>query len=94
MNITWKISNLERDVATGFVRVAHWQCTGVDGDFTGSIYASCGFDGELSIPYEKLTESTVLGWVWESVDKEVTESAVAAQIETQKNPVQASGTPW
>jgi hypothetical protein len=94
MEIKWAIVNMERDTATGFVRVAHWICTGVDGEFTGSVYASCGFEGELSVPYEQLTESTVLGWVWESVDKEATEAAVAAQINAQKNPVQASGLPW
>jgi hypothetical protein len=96
--INWTVSSLERDVATGYVNVAHWQCTGIDatldGDFSGSVYASCGFDGELSVPYESLTEATVLGWVWQKVDKEATEAAVAAQIEAQKNPVTASGTPW
>lgn len=92
--ITWTVSSLERDVATGYVRVAHWQATGTDGDFSGSVYASCSFDGELSIPYESLTEATVLSWVWAKVDKEATEAAVAAQIEAQKNPVTASGTPW
>ena len=92
--ITWKIVNTERDVATGFVRVGHWTCSGQDGDFSGSVYASCGFEGELSIPYESLTEATVLSWVWAKVDKEATEAAVLAQIEAQKNPVTASGTPW
>ncbi len=94
MNITWKISQLDRKTSDGFVTTAHWTCSGVDGDFTGSVYASCGFDGELSVPYEQLTEATVLSWVWQSVDKEATEAAVAAQIEAQKNPVSASGTPW
>ena len=94
MNITWTLSTLERDTATGFVRVAHWRCTGQDGDFSGSVYATCSFDGELSIPYEQLTEETVLSWVWQSVDKEATEAAVAAQIEAQKNPVTATGLPW
>jgi hypothetical protein len=94
MNITWKISQMDRKTADGFVTTAHWTCTGVDGEFTGSVYASCGFEGELSVPYEQLTEATVLGWVWQKVDKEATEAAVAAQIEAQKNPVQASGLPW
>ena len=92
--IKWSVTNTERDVATGFVRVGHWTCSGVDGDFSGSVYASCGFDGELSIPYESLTEATVLSWVWDKVDKDATEAAVLAQIEAQKNPVTASGTPW
>ncbi len=92
--IKWTVSSLERDVATGYVNVAHWQCTGVDGDFSGSVYASCGFEGELVVPYASLTEADVLAWVWSVVDKEATEAAVAAQIESQKNPVQASGLPW
>ena len=92
--ITWTVSQLDRDVATGFVTTAHWQCTGTDGDYSASVYASCGFDGELSVPYDSLTEEAVLAWVWESVDKEATEAAVAAQIEAQKNPVTASGLPW
>ncbi len=92
--ITWRISQLDRQTADGFVTTAHWICSGVDGDFSGSVYATCSFDGELSIPYESLTEATVLSWVWAKVDKEATEAAVAAQIEAQKNPVTASGTPW
>ena len=92
--IKWSIVNMERDTATGFVRVGHWVCNGVDGDFSGSVYASCSFDGELTVPYESLTEATVLSWVWQSVDKEATEAAVAAQIEAKKNPVSAAGVPW
>ena len=94
MSITWKISQLDRNTADGFVTTAHWTCSGVDGDFSGSVYASCGFDGELVIPYNQLTEATVLEWVWGKVDKEATEAAVLAQIEAQKNPTIASGTPW
>ena len=94
MSITWKISQLDRNTADGFVTTAHWTCSGVDGDFSGSVYASCGFDGELVIPYNQLTEATVLSWVWEKVDKEATEAAVLAQIEAQKNPTTASDTPW
>jgi hypothetical protein len=92
--IKWSVTNTERDVATGFVRVGHWTCSAQDGEFSGSVYASCSFEGELSIPYESLTEATVLSWVWAKVDKEATEAAVLAQIEAQKNPVTASGTPW
>ncbi len=94
MNITWKISSLDRKTSDGFVTVAHWQCTGVDGDFSASVYATASFEGELVVPYASLTEADVLAWVWSVVDKEATEAAVAAQIESQKNPVQASGLPW
>ena len=93
-NITWKINQLDRKTADGFVTTAHWNCSGQDGDFSASVYATCSFEGELTVPYEQLTEATVLGWVWQSVDKEATEAAVAAQIEAQKNPVSATGVPW
>jgi len=95
MTTTWTISQLDRKTADGFVTTAHWQATTVDGDYTASIYSTCSWaDGTVNTPYSELTQATVLGWVWESVDKQATEDALAANIALQKNPVQASGTPW
>ena len=53
---TWKIVSLERKSADGFVTTAHWTCSDVDGEFSGSTYGSIGFDGELVTPYEQLTK--------------------------------------
>ena len=95
MTTQWTISTLERETSNGFVVVAHWQATAVDGDYTASIYSTASWaDGTPVIPYENLTPETVLGWVWESVDKQATEDALAANIALQKNPVTATGTPW
>jgi hypothetical protein len=95
MTTTWTISQLDRNTANGFVTTAHWQATAVDGEHTASIYSTTSWaDGTVNIAYDALTPETVLGWVWESVDKTATEAALAAQIALQKNPVQASGTPW
>ena len=95
MTTTWTISTLDRDVATGYVNCAHWQATAVDGDHSASIYATVGWaEGIPAVPYANLTESTVLNWVWESVDKTATEASLAAQIALLKNPVKATGTPW
>jgi len=95
MNIVWNISNLDRNTADGLVTCAHWQATAVDGEHTASIYSTASWaDGTVNTPYEKLTPETVLGWVWESVDKTATEAALAANIALQKAPVTASGTPW
>jgi len=96
MTTTWTISQLDRKTADGFVTTAHWQATAVDGEHTASIYSTCSWaDGTVNIPYDQLTQETVLGWVWANgVDKTATEAALAAQIEAQKNPVTASGTPW
>lgn len=96
MTTTWTISQLDRKTADGFVTTAHWQVTAVDGEHTASIYSTCSWaDGTVNIPYDQLTQETVLGWVWANgVDKTATEAALAAQIEAKKNPVTASGTPW
>jgi hypothetical protein len=95
MTTTWTISQLDRKTADGFVTTAHWQATAVDGEHTASIYSTCSWaDGTVNTPYAELTQATVLGWVWESVDKQATEDALVAQIALQKAPVTASGTPW
>ena len=95
MTITWKINTLESNTADGFVSVAHWSATAVDGEHSASAYATVSWaEGTPTIPYANLTEATVLNWVWESVDKAATESALAAQIALLKAPVKTSGTPW
>lgn len=96
MNITWKINILDRRTSDGFVTTAHWIATAEDGEYAASVYSTCGWpEGTPETPYESLTEADVLAWVWASgVDKEATEAALAAQIEAQKNPVTAFGTPW
>lgn len=95
MSATWTISNLDRRTSDGFVQTAHWQCTAVDGEVSASVYATCSWsEGQPTIPYASLTQETVLGWVWASIDKEAIEAAVAAQIEAQKNPPISQGLPW
>ena len=95
MTTTWTIETLDREVSNGFVTTAHGRATAIDGDDTASIYTTVSWaEGTPTIPYENLTEATVLAWVWESVDKTSTESALAAQIALLKNPVTATGTPW
>ena len=95
MTIVWNISQLDRQTSDGFVTTAHWQANATDGDYSASVYATCSWnEGDPVIPYDSLTMDQVLNWVWESVDKDATEAALAAQIEAQKNPVTATGVPW
>lgn len=94
---TWKIVSLERKSADGFVTTAHWTCSDVDGEASGSTYGSIGFDGELVTPYEDLTEEVVIGWVKAAMGEETVaahEAAVAAQVAEAKEPAVAVGTPW
>lgn len=96
MEITWKVTQCDRLTADGFITTAHWTASAVDDEYSASIYSTCSWaPGTPSVPYENVTEQEVLDWCWASgVDKEATEAALAAQIELQKNPVQASGVPW
>jgi len=90
----WTVNPLERRLSDNFVYTCHWQCVGTDGEFSDSVYSTASWTGEPTVAYDSLTEATVLGWIWESVDKAATEAAVAAKIEDQKNPVSAQGVPW
>ena len=93
--VTWSISQLDRQTSDGFVTTAHWRATATDGDYSASVINTCSWsEGTPTIPYDNLTQEQVLGWVWESVDKDATEASLNAQIELQKNPVSASGVPW
>lgn len=94
----WSIGTLERKLDDGFVFTAHWRAVASDGDYSASSYGTAGFsqDPESAdyIPYEDLTEADVLGWVWESVDKDATEAALQAKIDSDMNPTTGTGTPW
>jgi hypothetical protein len=95
----WSIPTLERELADGGVIVAHWRCTASDGDYSASSYGTAGFTYDASspdfVPYADLTESQVLGWVWnDGVDKDATEDALQAKIDAEKNPVTEAGVPW
>ena len=96
MTTTWTITQLDRLTSDGFITVAHWNATAIDGDYTASVYSTVSFpEGTPSIPYDQVTQAEVLNWVWANgVDKDATEAALAAQIELQKHPVTATGLPW
>ena len=95
----WTIGNLEynNDSDQGVV-IAHWRCTGVDGDYSASAYSTQSFEPDPSadgyVAYADLTEATVIGWVQNAVDQTAVETAIADKIEADKNPVTLSGMPW
>ena len=96
---TWTIPTTEYETATGGITVAHWRATAVDGDYSASAYGTAGFTPDATSPdfkpYDQVTEAEVLAWCWAGgVDKDATEANLAAQIEADKAPTQASGLPW
>ena len=92
----WVITQTDYETANGFILTAHWTASAVDGDYTASIYSTSSWaSGTPTIPYSQVTMAEVLDWVWANgVDKTATETALAQNIELQKNPVTATGTPW
>ena len=98
MEIKWSVPNLERHTADGFVFTAHWVCRATDGEFSATSYGTAGFtqdpESESFVPYEDLTEEMVLGWLFNSIDKDATEEALKAKIDAEKSPTSAAGVPW
>ena len=102
---TWPISTMERHIGgdnDGGVIVAHWRVTESetvgDDTFSASAYGTQSFTPDASspdfVPYADLTEATVLGWVWDSMDKDAVEASLTANIDEQKNPTTEDGVPW
>jgi hypothetical protein len=92
----WVIAQTDYETANGFITTAHWTANAVDGEYTANVYGTCSWsDGTPTVPYADVTEQDVLNWCWASgVDKDAIEAALAQNIDMQKNPVTATGTPW
>ena len=96
---TWRIANLERKTADGFVFIAHYTVDAFSDPYRSGAYGSVGFERpENLIPYADLTEEVVIGWVKEALggDEEVAEieAALQEQLDQQRNPTKAAGVPW
>ena len=102
ITFTWAISRLDcypqSEGQTDVVFTVHWQLTGTDGTYNGSVYSTCSVPAPTGTftPYADLTQEQVLGWIWSNgVDKESAEAAVQAQIDSQANPpVVSPALPW
>lgn len=77
-----------------------WTVTGVDGQHTASIEGSTRFDSteqeSAFIPYDQLTEATVIGWI-PAGDIESAKANVQGQINSMITPPvspQIAALPW
>jgi len=105
---TWKVANLERNVADGKVYTVHYTVNALSdtvdpnsesgGFFSAGAYGSVGLDGEVSVEFAELTEALVVEWVKTALggDEKVAEieAALDAQIAEQQAPTKAAGLPW
>jgi hypothetical protein len=99
---TWTVTQLDcypqADNQTDVVFTVHWQLTGTDGTYNGSVYSTCSVPAPTGTftPYADLTQDMVLGWIWANgVDQASAEAAVQTQIDNQANPpVVTPPLPW
>jgi hypothetical protein len=97
--VTWRIANLERETADGFVFTSHYTVDANDGTYSAGAYGSIGFERpENLIPFADLTEEQVIAWTQEALggDEKVAEieAALQGQLDEQRNPTKAAGVPW
>ena len=99
---TWSVSAMDcapsEDGHSNVVKTVHWNLSGVDGDYSASVYSTCSLpapEGSFT-SYDDLTQDQVLGWIWANgVDQDSAEAAVQQQIDNQKNPpVVTPPLPW
>jgi hypothetical protein len=93
---TWKINQLDRLTADGFVFTVHYTVSATDGTYNSQVYGTVGYTqtDENYIPYADLTEDIVNGWVKASLGEATVQTNLQAQIDLQKNPPTATGLPW
>lgn len=96
---TWKVANLERETADGYVYVAHYTVNAADDTYSAGAYGSIGLErpeGEL-IPFSELNEELVVSWIQHQLTGEKVaeiEAALQAQLDEQRQPTKAAGVPW
>lgn len=98
---TWKIAQLERETADGYVYTAHYTVDAVSDDqvYRAGAYGSIGLErpeGEM-IPFSELQEDLVITWVKHKLTGEKVaeiEAALQGQLDEQRAPSKAQGVPW
>ena len=113
-NFNWTITNIEckpqAEDQTNVVTTVYWKCEAIHDDLSHSTYVERNTTlkpykkGSTFIPYEQLTETQVLDWVWntkpflpahQDTVKQVTEAELAKVLDDRINPPTVSTPfPW
>ena len=95
---SWRIANMERETADGFVFTVHYTVNAEDGTYSAGAYGSLGLERpDNLIPFDQLTEETVVGWVKEKFSDEKVaeiEAALQSQLDEKHAPSRQAGVPW
>lgn len=102
---SWRINDLDRQLTDGYVFQAHWSCTASANktDSFGRPYIATvsGAEGlskpDVLIPFENLSEATVISWIKEAMGPErvaeVERAAEMLMLSTYE-PAEGNGLPW
>jgi hypothetical protein len=89
----WTVASMscyaQADGETDVVFTANWICVGTDGSYVSQRIGSTAVNyttGSPFTPYADLTQSQVLSWIWEVVNKGEVEAQVQSQIDYEKAP--------
>ena len=95
INYTWTIAALEyateENSLNKVVKTVHWRYKGTD-DISGISYELFGAQAmdapntAVYIPYDELTEATVISWLEKKLDVVSFQKSIATEIEKIKNP--------
>ena len=100
---TWEINTLERDLSDGYVTKVIYRVKGIsDSEEKARATGEVIFTKPESLPsdfvaFDKLTSSTVLGWVTTSLGTDAVtsiETNLEAEVTEAITPTTAAGVPW
>jgi hypothetical protein len=95
--ITWKITNMLRNVSDGLVNRVGWEAVAVNGSTEAQMRGAVSVSrAESFTPFEQLTEGQVLAWVKASPETANVEATLTKRVTDLDNHVAtiASGLPW
>jgi hypothetical protein len=97
----FKIVQLERQLPTGGITVAHWTVSKTTDGITVGSYGAQGFQPDATasnfIAFPQVTETQVINWIKAEMGTEAVaalEASLDAQIAAIKTPTSATGMPW
>lgn len=97
MEYNWIISAMDVKLSEGemkdVVYNVHWRRSLVDGEYNAEVYGTCAVGNptpEQFVSYEDLTKEEVESWLEATLDVESIDTGLAANIELQKNPIDAT----
>jgi hypothetical protein len=96
ISCVWNVVQLDRNTADDKVVSVHYTVSATDGTNAASAYGSVGVDGDVAVPYSKISKELAFRWMKAGLGEEgiaKVEAALQAQLDEQANPTTKVGLP-